>query len=50
MLKIKKTRVLFEAEELFELSCIIAEHDERRSLSFLQKSVYDRISSIQRSQ
>jgi hypothetical protein len=43
MLDIKKTAVSFDERDLMELERIITDADEKEALSFLKKSVYDRI-------
>jgi len=43
MLDIKKTAVSFDERDLMELERIITDADKKEALSFLKKSVYDRI-------
>lgn len=43
MLEIKKSVIAFEESDLLELERIITDADEKEALSFLKKSVYDRI-------
>ena len=43
MLDIKKTAVSFDERDLMELERIITDADEKEALSYLKKSVYDRI-------
>jgi len=43
MLDIKKTAVSFDERDLMELERIITDANEKEALSFLKKSVYDRI-------
>ncbi len=49
MLDIKKTAVSFDERDLMELERIITDADEKEALSFLKKSVYDRILHSQQS-
>jgi len=43
MLEIRKTAVSFDEQDLMELETIITDNDEKEALSFLKKSIYDRI-------
>jgi hypothetical protein len=43
MLEIRKTAIAFDESDLLELERIITDADEKEALSFLKKSVYDRI-------
>jgi hypothetical protein len=47
MLEIRKTVVSFDERDLMELERIITDNDEKESLRFLKKSVYDRINQSQ---
>jgi len=47
MLEIRKTVVSFHERDLMELERIITDNDEKESLRFLKKSVYDRINQSQ---
>jgi hypothetical protein len=49
MLDIKKTAVSFDERDLMELERIITDADEKEALSYLKKSVYDRILHSQQS-
>ena len=49
MLEIRKTAVAFDENDLLELERIITDADEKEALSFLKKSVYDRILHSQQS-
>lgn len=48
MLEIKKTVVALSEPELIELERIIIDDDAREALSFLKKSVYNKITISQR--
>ena len=43
MLEIRRTAIALDEEELLELERVITDKDEKGALSFLKKSVYDRI-------
>jgi hypothetical protein len=43
MLEIRRTSMTFDERELLELERIITDADEKESLEFLKKSVYERI-------
>jgi len=47
MLDIRKTAISLEEEELLQLERIIIDRDEREALTFLKKSVYDKVSHSQ---
>jgi hypothetical protein len=47
MLEIRKTAVSFDEKDLMELERIITDGDEKESLRFLKKRVYDRINQSQ---
>ncbi len=47
MLEIRKTAVSFDEQDLMELEKIVTDGDEKEALSFLKKSIYDRISRAQ---
>lgn len=47
MLEIRKTAVSFNEKDLMELERIITDSDEKESLRFLKKVIYDRISQSQ---
>ena len=49
MLEIKNAVISFEPEDLVELERIIIDSDGREALTFLKKSVYDRITRSQQS-
>ena len=49
MLDIKKTAVSFDERDLMELERIITDADKKEALSYLKKSVYDRILHSQQS-
>jgi len=50
MLKVKKTGIFLNNDDLLELASIIVDKDEERSLTFLQKCIYEKIRTIQRNQ
>jgi hypothetical protein len=43
MLEIRKTAVSLEESDLMELERIITDCDEKEALSFLRKSIYERL-------
>jgi len=43
MLEIRKTAIALEEDELLELEQIIVDRDEKEALTFLKKSVYDKL-------
>ncbi len=43
MLDIKKTAISLDERDLMELERIVTDADEKQALSFLRKSIYDRI-------
>jgi len=47
MLDIRKTAIALEEEELLELERIIVDRDEKEALTFLRKSVYDKVARYQ---
>jgi len=47
MLEIKKAAIVLEEEELLELERIITDKDEKETLDFLKKAVYDKITRSQ---
>ena len=47
MLEIKKTAIGLNEEEILELERVIIDRDEKGALSFLKKSVYDKITRSQ---
>ena len=47
MLEIRKTAIALEEEELLELEQIITDRDEKEALSFLKRSVYEKVSRSQ---
>ena len=47
MLENRKTAVALDEEELVELQRILIDGDEKEALSFLKKSVYDKVMHIQ---
>ena len=47
MLEIRRTAIALDEEELLELERVITDKDEKGTLSFLKKSVYDKISRSQ---
>ena len=47
MLEIKRTAIALNEEELLELERVIMDKDEKGTLSFLKKFVYDRIAHAQ---
>jgi len=47
MLESRKTAVALDEEELVELQSILIDGDEKEALSFLKKSVYDKVMHIQ---
>jgi len=47
MLEIKKTAVALDEKELLELERVITDRDEKGALSFLKKSVYDKVAHSQ---
>jgi len=47
MLEIKRTAIGLDEKELLELEGIVTDGDERGVLSFLKKSVYDKVSRSQ---
>jgi len=48
MLKITKSAVSFDEEEMIELEQIIIDRDEKEALRFLRKSIYGKIARSQR--
>ncbi len=50
MLEIKKAAVSFDEQDVMTLERIITDADEKEALSFLKKSVYDRILYSQQGQ
>ena len=47
MLDIRKTAISLDDKELLELERIITDSDEKEALSFLKKTVYDKITRSQ---
>ena len=47
MLENRKTAVALDDEELVELQWILIDGDEKEALSFLKKSVYDKVMRTQ---
>jgi hypothetical protein len=47
MLEIRKTAISLEEPELIELEQIMADADEKQALSFLRKSVYNKVARSQ---
>ena len=47
MLEIKKSIVSFDERDLIELERIVTDNDEKEALSFMKKSIYDRILHVQ---
>ena len=47
MLEIKKTAIAFDEKELMKLEEIITDQDEAEALSFLKRSVYNKIARSQ---
>ena len=47
MLEIRKTAIALEEEDLIELEQIMADTDEKEALSFLRKSVYNKVARSQ---
>ncbi len=47
MLEIKRTAVGLDEKELLELERIVIDSDEKEALSFLKKSVYEKIAHSQ---
>lgn len=43
MIEIRKTAVSFDEQDIMELERIITDGDEKESLKFIKKAVYDRI-------
>ena len=43
MLEIRKAAIAFDEQELLELERVMLDRDEKGALSFLKKSVYDKI-------
>ena len=49
MLEIRKTTVSFDEKDLMELEKIVTDGDERETLRFVKKFIYDRILYSQQS-
>jgi len=47
MLEIRRTAIALEEAELIELERIITDEDEKEALSFLRKSVYNKVARSQ---
>jgi len=47
MLEIRKAAIAFDEKDLLELERIVIDGDEEGALSFLKKSVYDKVSRSQ---
>jgi len=47
MLEIRKTAIALDEKDLLELERVITDRDEKGALSFLKKSVYDKVARSQ---
>ncbi len=43
MLEIRKTAVSFDERDLMELERIVTDGDEKEALTFIRRSIYDRV-------
>ena len=48
MLEIRRTAITLDEKELLELERVITDRDEKETISFLKKAVYDKIIRYQR--
>ncbi len=48
MLKIKRTAIALDEEDLLKLERIVTDRDEKEAFRFLRKTVYDKVDHSQR--